>query len=178
MNQHVPQYCGACFAFGAFHTLQDRVKIARLLFEYPRPAPFDTSGSRKLETLDTSSVKKQNANIRYPRRLDADGPGDAHSGPDLVSAVQVLLNCNNATGTFAGSCARPPAYLTVSRCVSLTVSHRRASSRQAEGGSAAGVWQWVRDFGGVPAAGCQPYLAMDGQGQYGLCRKIYILGLF
>ena len=28
-NQHVPKYCGACFAFGTAHALQDRTKIAR-----------------------------------------------------------------------------------------------------------------------------------------------------
>ena len=28
-NQHVPRYCGACFAFGTAHALQDRTNIAR-----------------------------------------------------------------------------------------------------------------------------------------------------
>ena len=51
-NQHVPKYCGACFAFGAAHALQDRAKIAR------------------------ARVKD-----------------DAYPGPDLLVAVQVLLNC-------------------------------------------------------------------------------------
>ncbi|KAJ1462852.1 hypothetical protein M885DRAFT_556549 [Pelagophyceae sp. CCMP2097] len=39
-NQHVPVYCGACFAFASFHVLQDRVKIARLLYDVAGTAKF------------------------------------------------------------------------------------------------------------------------------------------
>lgn len=56
-----------------------------------------------------------------------------NQGPDLMAAHQVFLNC----GQEYGSCV--------------------------EGGSAPHVWRWVRDFGGVPTAGCQPYLAVDGK---------------
>lgn len=102
-NQHVPQYCGACFAFASFHTLADRVKIARYLALRSR-AP------------------------------------DAFDGPDLVASIQVMLNCGGEDFGFgvAGSCAT--------------------------GGSASGVYRWVKRFGGVPTATCFPYLAADGLG--------------
>ncbi|KAJ8605143.1 hypothetical protein CTAYLR_000477 [Chrysophaeum taylorii] len=93
-NQHVPVYCGGCFLFGAFHCLQDRVKIARYL-------------------------------------LQRAGKEDAYVAPDLLLSHQVFLNC----GSDYGSCAK--------------------------GGTAPKVWRWVRDFGGAPSAGCQPYLATD-----------------
>lgn len=91
-NQHVPQYCGGCFLFAAFHVLQDRVKIARQLMQHV----------------------------------------GTYAAPDPMAAHQVFLNC----GAAYGSCTT--------------------------GGSAPNVWRWVRDFGGVPTAGCQPYLAIDG----------------
>ena len=103
LNQHVPQYCGACFAFGSFHALMDRVKIARYLA------------------------------LRG-------GGGDAFDGPDLVAAIQVLLNCGGEDFGYgvAGSCGT--------------------------GGSAPSVYRWVMRFGGIPAGGCFPYLAADGLG--------------
>jgi len=107
-NQHVPQYCGACFAFGTAHALQDRLKIAR-----------------------------------------ARAQTDLYRGPDLLVAVQVLLNCGGEDSGWgrAGNCH--------------------------EGGSATGAYAWAKRFGGWPSATCFPYQAQDGLGCRGdtICRN-------
>jgi len=107
-NQHVPRYCGACFAFGAAHALQDRTKIAR------------------------ARVKD-----------------DAYPGPDLLVAVQVLLNCGGEDNGWgkAGNCH--------------------------EGGSATSAYKWAKNFKGWPSATCFPYQAEDGLGCSGdtICRN-------
>ena len=81
----MPKYCGACFAFGTAHALQDRTKIAR------------------------ARVKD-----------------DAYKGPDLLVAVQVLLNCGGEDSGWgkAGNCH--------------------------EGGSATSAYAWAKKFGGYP----------------------------
>ena len=55
-NQHIPQYCGSCWAVGTASSLSDRIKIAR---------------------------KAQ--------------------GPDVILAVQVILNCGEAGETANAS---------------------------------------------------------------------------
>ena len=60
-NQHIPKYCGACYAFGALHTLQDRVKV--------RPNYYTTGTSRWLCRLDRywRSPRDVNAKLALAR---------------------------------------------------------------------------------------------------------------
>ena len=92
LNQHIPQYCGSCWAHGSLSALADRIKIAR------------------------------------------NGKGD-----DINLSIQFLLNC---AGGKAGSCL---------------------------GGSAIRAYQFIKEFGYVPYATCQPYLACSSDSTLGFC---------
>jgi cathepsin X len=92
LNQHVPQYCGSCWAHGAISSLADRIKIAR------------------------NAV-----------------------GPDINLSIQYILNCG---GDIAGSC---------------------------HGGSATGVYEYVKKAGYIPYESCLPYVACSGESDEGFC---------
>jgi len=92
LNQHIPQYCGSCWAHGSLSALADRIKISR---------------------------KAQ--------------------GPDVNLAIQYILNCGAG---IAGSC---------------------------HGGSASGVYQFVKDSGYVPYDTCLVYEACSRESTEGSC---------
>lgn len=92
LNQHIPQYCGSCWAHGTLSALGDRIKIAR------------------------------NA-----------------QGPDVNLAIQYILNCGAG---IAGSC---------------------------HGGSAGGVYQYIKDAGMIPYDTCLTYEACSHESNEGNC---------
>jgi len=95
LNQHIPQYCGSCWAHGAISSLSDRIKIAQKA-----------------------------------------------SGPDIDLSIQYILNC---AGGMAGSC---------------------------HGGSASGVYEFVKQTGYVPYGSCIPYLACSSESKEGFCPSV------
>jgi hypothetical protein len=90
-NQHIPHYCGACYAFGALHVLQDRVKVARFLMD--REWRLDPANTPKKGQRDMSE-HKEGKDSHAPLR-----------DPDLIASVQVLLNCFNDKACHGGSTA-------------------------------------------------------------------------
>lgn len=65
LNQHIPQYCGSCWAHGALSALADRIKIAR------GPAPRSNGGSGGAEI---------NLSIQYILNCGHSVAGSCHGG--------------------------------------------------------------------------------------------------
>jgi cathepsin X len=94
-NQHIPQYCGSCWAHGALSSLADRIKIAR-----------------------------------------------GGLGADIGLSIQYVLNCG---ADIAGSC---------------------------HGGSATGVYEFIKSTGFVPYDTCMPYIACSAESNEGFCSNV------
>lgn len=96
LNQHIPQYCGSCWAHGALSALGDRIKIAR-----------------------------------------------GGLGADINLSIQYILNCG---AKKAGSCY---------------------------GGTATGVYDFIKEVGYVPYDTCMPYLSCSSDsGEEGFCEHV------
>merc|ERR1711862_333370 len=106
LNQHIPQYCGSCWAHGALSSFGDRLKIAR--YYNNNNGAVSSSGS----------------------------------SADINLSIQYILNCGTEV---AGSCY---------------------------GGSATGVYEFLKQVGSVPYESCQPYLACSDDSDEGFCANV------
>jgi cathepsin X len=140
-NQHIPQYCGSCWAHGSVSALADRIKIAR--------------GGKGIDI-----------NPAVQHLLNCGGVGSCHGG-SVDGPYQWLLDISKKTGAgIAYETSNP--YIACSpestegfcphvdtKCSALTTA-RTCGSFDQEGGSCTGLSSYpnatIKDYGSISGA--------------------------
>jgi cathepsin X len=119
LNQHIPQYCGSCWAHGALSSLADRVKIARkaqgddinLAIQYILNCGYNTAGScHGGSALGTFQFIKESGYVPYDTCQQYQAcsresqEGICPDGDWTCSAINTCRTCSTFTSN-GGKCA-------------------------------------------------------------------------
>jgi cathepsin X len=119
LNQHLPQYCGSCWAHGALSTLADRIKIARggqgveinLAIQYILNCGTDVAGSCHggsqtgvYEFVKSTGYVPYDTCLVYEACSSESTEGDCQSGDYSCKDINICRTCSTFTDN-GGKCA-------------------------------------------------------------------------
>ena len=85
LNQHIPQYCGSCWAHSSMSSLADRIKISQLYYQHGNTT---TPTNTKVTNLRKTLTENENEMPIYS---------------EINLSVQFLLNCGSPMSCHGGS---------------------------------------------------------------------------